>query len=161
MLKTKQKEAIELLANGCSQVEAARCLGISPVTLSCWKRKNEQFRRALEALGRRNPAELESLRQECLLAVMCELKKRLNRDDIQEIDAKTLLTIVDRVGKFKSGPPRTVCGELVESAARSETDVSVERSEEPMLELLNDDIRKEVYELLVRRLDATQEDSSS
>lgn len=163
MLKTKQKKAIALLADGCSQIEAARRLGITPATLSNWKRKNEQFRRALAAADRRNPTELESLGRECLFAVMRELKKRLNRDDIQEIDAKTLLTIIDRVGKCTFTPPRTACGELrrTGAAAQSETDVSVENSEEPLLELLNDDIRKELYELLVRRLDAAKEDSSS
>ena len=150
MLKTKQKEAIELLADGCSQVEAARRLGISPATLSSWKRNNEQFRRALAALGRSNPTELESLEQECLFAAMRELNKRLNREDIQEIDAKTLLTIIGKLLPPRTGP-----------AARSETDVSVERSEEPLLELLSDDFRKELYELLVRRLEQTQENSSS
>lgn len=163
MLKAKQKKAIELLADGCSQVEAARCLGITPATLSGWKRKNEQFRRALEAVGRRNPAEFESLGRECLFAVMRELKKRLHRDDIQEIDVKTLLTVIDRVGKCTFTPSRTVGGDFRRTgqAAPSETDVSVSKSEESLLELLNDDIRKKLYELIARHLDAAAKDGSS
>ena len=141
MLKDNQRTAIALLARGHTQVETARRIGVSAKTVYNWRNRDEHFQKALAASGDPPVTELETLSHECLLAVTRELKGRLQGDDIHEIAVKDLLTILDRVGKL-----------FTPSVPVGPGGVYQERPTDPLLELLNHEARKELYQVLVRRL---------
>ena len=147
MLKQIQRKAIALLARGHTQIETAKRIGVSPKTVYNWRNRDERFKKALAAAGDPPVTELETLSHECLLAVMKELRGRLQGEDIREIAAKDLLTILDRVGKL-----------FTPSASAGSGGVYEERPTDPLLELLNHETRRELYQILVRRLRSDETD---
>ena len=156
MLNPKQRRAVSLLAGGHTRAEVSRQVGVTPRTLHNWMHKNVQFQRALAVSRSANPDELEALGHDCLLAVMCELKRRVEKKTVSEMDAKDLLVIVDRVGKLVTprATPMTV------AAGDASRDASGSKAEEGLVALLDDETRKRIYDELVRGLESDEEDTT-
>ena len=152
MLNEKQRQVLELLAQGVSERKAVREAGVNRGCLWTWKRKNSEFREAM-GLGaivvekkkeKEKMTALERLRKSCLIAAMRELKKRLRGPGIKEVEAKDLLAIVDRVGK------------LADEGAGPSRNGSAGEVEEVLVGQMSDETRRRLYEIIVGESKGTE-----
>ena len=93
---------------------------------------------------------MEKLKQECLVTVMKELKKRLRGRGIKEVEAKDLLAVLERVGKLASG----------EGVSGSETGRVEEGEEVVLVRRMSDETRKRIYEIVLGDVEGTEAEAA-
>ena len=97
-----------------------------------------------EAPRRRPVTDLSRLTDDCRRLSLCELNRRIRQDDLGTVSIRDLLAVVDRMDKLAPADPVP----------------SHQPPVDPLLEVLDDDVRKRIYRLLVEVLQTAATDPS-